>query len=135
GTGLEVDLADPRQRERLPAELRAGLPRHGFVNYPEAQAVVQTLASLERKTAFRPRDGERQSGKQPAIAVVALYPAQAELVRHLLRREPALAALDQELQVGVPSLFRHREADVVLVSLTRSHTHRAVTFGDGAHTL
>ena len=53
GTGLEVDLADPRHRERLPADLRSGLPTHGFVNYPEAQAVIQMLVSLEKEMRLR----------------------------------------------------------------------------------
>jgi hypothetical protein len=136
GTGLEVDLADPRHRERLPTDLRPGLPTHGFVNYPEAQAVVQTLVSLEREMGLRELGGKRrQSGQQPAIAVVALYLPQAELIRRLMHREPVLVALGHEVQVGVPSTFRHREAGVVLLSLTRSHTHRAVTFGEGPQML
>ena len=57
------------------------------------------------------------------------------MIRRLLHREPVLAALGHEVQVGVPSTFRHREAAVVLLSLTRSHTHRAVTFGEGPQML
>src|SRR5207245_743907 len=103
---------------------------------PEAQAVVQTLVTLEKGMRLRERGAERrQGGKQPAVAVVALYPPQAELIRRLLQQEPALAALGHEVQIGVPSTFRHREAAVVLLSLTRSHTHRAVTFGDGPQML
>jgi hypothetical protein len=33
--------------------------------------------------------------------------------------------------VGLPSAFREQEHDTVVVSLTRSHAHRAVTFGEG----
>jgi superfamily I DNA and/or RNA helicase len=40
-----------------------------------------------------------------------------------------------DLEVGVPALFRQRECPVVLVSLTRSHTHRAVSYGEGPQAL
>jgi len=123
GAGLELELADPRQRERLPADLRAVLPNHGFVNYPEAQAVVRTLVGLSKEFGDR----------QPVVAVLAVYPAQADLIRRLLRLEPAL--IGQEVQVDIPAAFRQREADVVLLSLTRSHTHRAVAFGEGPQML
>ena len=33
--------------------------------------------------------------------------------------------------MGLPSAFREQEHDTVVVSLTRSHAHRAVTFGEG----
>src|SRR5260370_36179614 len=45
----------------------------------------------------------------------------------------ARAAFD--LETGGPAAFRQRECPVMLVSLTRSHTHRAVTFGDSPQTL
>jgi hypothetical protein len=131
GAGLELDLADPRQRDRLPAELRAGLPSQGFVNYPEAQAVVRTLTSLTAELAARATTGQRPG--RSAFAILALYPAQAELICRMLRQVPALAGLEDE--VGVPAAFRQREAEVVLLSLTRSHAHRAVVFGDGPQAL
>ena len=40
GAGLELDLADPRQRERLPESVRGRLSAHGLVNPDEAAAVV-----------------------------------------------------------------------------------------------
>jgi hypothetical protein len=141
GAGLEIDLADSRHRERLPAELRSDLPRRGFVNYQEAQAVVRTLANLLQEPDLREANGEGTletcptTRTQPAIAVLALYPAQAELIRHLMRRDERLAALDGMVEVGVPAAFRQREAAIVLVSLTRSHTHRAVAFGEGPQML
>jgi hypothetical protein len=157
GAGLEIDLAEPRHRERLPAELRSDLPNQGFVNYPEAQAVVRTLADLLPETrpqerewgavplpsrglsppvvARSPDHATTWGSTQPAVAILALYPAQAELIRRLLRQDPALAAWGDEIEVGIPADFRHREADVVLLSLTRSHTHRAVAFGDGPQML
>jgi hypothetical protein len=121
GAGLELDLADARHRDRLPAELGTDLPGQGLVNYFEAQAVVRMLAQLAGVFS--------SNGPAPAIAVIALYATQAELIRRLLRQEPALAG--RELEVDVPAAFRQREAAIVLVSLTRSHAHRAVAFGDG----
>lgn len=132
GTGLEVDLADPRHRERLPADLRSGLSNQGLVNYPEAQAVVQTLGNLIKEMRLRRLGAEHgPSGSQPTVAILALYRGQAELIRRLIQHDPLLAGLDDQVQVAVPAAFRHREADMVLLSLTRSHTHRAVTFGEG----
>jgi hypothetical protein len=37
--------------------------------------------------------------------------------------------------VDVPGAFRQREAPIVLLSLTRSHSHRAVSFGEEPQTL
>src|SRR5262249_7587931 len=118
------------------------LPSQGFINYAEAQVVVQTLAELAQETAVgrisNPSDvgGNHEPVRRPpAYAILAPYPAQAELIRVLMRQDPILAAVDHAIEVGVPMAFRHREADVVLLSLTRSHTHRAVAFGDGPQTL
>jgi hypothetical protein len=125
GAGLELDLADPRHRDRLPSELRPDLPATGLVNYLEAVAVVRAVEALA---------ADRRPGERPTVGIVALYPAQAELIRCLVRKSPALAeALD--LRVDVPAAFRERECGVVLLSLTRSHSHRAVTFGEGPQAL
>jgi hypothetical protein len=59
--------------------------------------------------------------------VVALYPAQVELLRHLVKRSALHDAVSVE--VGLPQDFRQRECQIALVSLTRSHSHRAVTYG------
>ena len=136
GAGLELDLADLRQQDRLPADLRSHLPNEGFVNYPEAQAVVAALADLVKETGLGELGGDHELiARQPAVAVVALYSAQAELIRRLIRQDPRLAPLDRVVEIGVPAAFRQREATVVLLSLTRSHTHRAVAFGDGPQML
>jgi hypothetical protein len=119
GAGFEIDLHDSRPGDhRLPADLKSQLPGRGLVNLAEAQAIVQHLATFATDA----------SSLLP-VAVVALYPAQAELIRRLLadRREP-LSGL--AVEVGVPESFRERDFPVVLLSLTRSHTHRAVSFGD-----
>jgi hypothetical protein len=125
GAGLELDLADSRHRDRLPSEFRAALPDSGLVNYLEAQAVVRTLEALAAAAA----------GRTPRLTfgVIALYPAQAGLIRRLLQQARTAANLD--VLVDVPVAFREREADVVLLGLTRSHGHRAVSFGEGPQAL
>ncbi len=137
GAGLELDLSDPRQRERLPVELRADLPNQGFVNYLEAQAVVRALTALAQRpdVARSPDRATSAAGARPAVAVLAMYAAQAEVIRRLMRRERSLAASGFEIHVDIPSAFRHRDCQRVFLSLTRSHTHRAVTFGEGPHML
>jgi len=115
GAGLEVDLADERQRARLPNELRAALPARGVVNAAEAEAVVRLLTRLAA------------DGTPGPVAVLALSAAQAELIRRLAQSVPGLPA---GLVIGVPPALRQREAGTVVVGLTRSHTHRAVYYGD-----
>ena len=112
GAGLETDLANVRPQDRLPAELRTMVPGRGFVNLPEARAVVRKLEHLLGN------NGDA-ADRSATIAVVALYPAQAELIRHLIQQSPPLAAQAAVIAVGVPADFRHAEADVMLVSLTR----------------
>ncbi len=132
GAGLEIDLADPRRLDPLPAELRAALPGRGLVNLFEAQAVVRKLETLTADPAFRAAAAEWSGGatRRPALAVLALYSAQAELIHLLMARSPALAAAPVTVEVATPDAFRHRECFTALVSLTRSHSHRAVPFGD-----
>jgi hypothetical protein len=154
GAGLEIDLADTPQLEQVPAELRDALPKRGLVNYLEALAVVRTLEGLTADPDFRAASAawQRQRaalcqhagevcdvpaphGHCPSVAVVALYPAQAELIRLLVGRSAALAGCPVPVEVGPPAVFRQRECLAALVSLTRSHTHRAVSYGEGPHAL
>jgi hypothetical protein len=121
GAGLELDLADPRHRDRLPSELRPCLPERGLVNYLEAQALVRLLTGAAADLVGR---GIR------SVGVMALYPAQVELLRRMLAQDRALAAQGLQVQVDVPDAFRERDFPVVLLSLTRSHTHRAVSYGE-----
>jgi hypothetical protein len=151
GAGLEVDLADHRRvQQLLPTELRPLLPAQGLVNYLEARAVVAALEALVTEPGFQRLSADWQhrratrcrmpgcvcgpggvaAGGCPAVAVMALYPAQAELIRLLVRRSPALASAGVSVEVGLPSTFRQRECLVGLVSLTRSHSHRAVSYGE-----
>jgi len=146
GAGLEIDLADPRQRNRLPADLPAQLPSQGLINYREALAVVQYLERLAGDPApvggpWGVVRGASNTGRlaareiRPVIAVIALYSSQAALIRKLIQNSSKLAAASFELIVDVPGAFRERECSWVLLSLTRSHSHRPVTFGDGPEML
>jgi hypothetical protein len=112
GAGLETNLADGLQRGRLPPEF-VDLPVTGLVNIAEARTIVRELQRLD-------------AGAGP-IAVLALTTAQADLVRRLVRTTPNVPA---DVVVTTPSEFRHREAGTVIVSFVRSHTHRAVPYGD-----
>src|SRR5262249_52071762 len=117
----------------------------------EARALVKRLESLVHDGAFRAAcERWRQRHEQlcehgcasssaecgcpfpaagPAVAVMALYPAQVELLRQLIQ-QTALAQSPVPIEVGPPSAFHQRECLLALVSLTRSHTHRAVSYGD-----
>ncbi|HKB03806.1 MAG TPA: AAA domain-containing protein [Gemmataceae bacterium] len=109
GAGYEIDLSDARQRAALPAEL-ADLPAAGFVNVPEAQALVRYLEPLAG----------------PNVAVTSPFPSQAAVLRKLLARSPRLAVV----RVVEPGDAARCECDLLAVSLTRSHVARAVPFGE-----
>src|SRR5262249_18851363 len=102
GAGLEFDLSDLRQRERLPGALRSAVPNEGLVNFAEAQAVVALLEKLAREGVLR----DDASG--PVAAVTSLYPAQVSLLRALLRQSPALARLASTFTVDEPASLRQR---------------------------
>ena len=76
------------------------------------------MRRLEELAAERP-------GRAAEIGVIALYRAQAELIRLLIEQSPALASGGPRVEVDCPPAFRQREFPLVLVSLTRSHGHRA----------
>jgi hypothetical protein len=141
GAGLETELAEAPRPDVLPPELRRTLPAKGLVNYLEAKAVVAELEALAGDADFR-IEAERwqqsdcgRHGHGPTIAVIALYPSQAELIRELIARASTLAACPYAVEVGTPDQFRQRECHAALVSLTRSHAHRPVAYGDGPHAL
>jgi hypothetical protein len=141
GAGLETELGESPRPDSLPADLRDALPARGLVNYLEARAVVHELEAMVSDSCFR-QEVERwqqsecgRHGQGPAIAVIALYPAQAELIRQLISRVPALVACPLGVEVGTPEQFQQRECLAALVSLTRSHSHRPVSFGEGPHAL
>jgi hypothetical protein len=148
GAGLESDLAEPRPLDPLPAELRAALPTRGLVNLFEARAMVRKLENLLADAEFRTaaedwsaraahfstpsecKCASASCARRPALAVMALYPAQAELIRLLAAQSPALTAAPLAVEIGTPDAFRQRECFTALIGLTRSHAHRAVPFGD-----
>jgi hypothetical protein len=151
GAGLEIDLAEDRRLEQLPSDLRARLPRQGLINYLEALALVKHLEVMlvdenvrlacEQWRQRRPWPCEHscmslaacdcpRPNNTPAVAVIALYAAQVELLRQLIQQTPALCRSTIVIEVGPPSAFYHRECLFAFVSLTRSHTHRAVSYGE-----
>jgi hypothetical protein len=109
GAGYEIDLADPRQRVALSADF-PGMPATGFVNVHEAQAIVRYL----------------ESAAISHVAITSPFPSQVALLRHLVTKSPRLAQA-RVLDAGEAA---RQECDVLVVSLTRSHVSRAVTFGD-----
>jgi hypothetical protein len=136
GAGLELDLSGPRRADRLPAEFRPLLPASGVVNYLEAQAVVRKLRELTADPALRAAAAAGPgNGRGPVVAVMALSAAQATLLRELVRRCDHVAGCGLAVEVDRPEAFRHRECLAALVSLTRSHSHRAVPLGEGPRQL
>lgn len=119
GAGLEIDLADTRRRSELPPDWLSALPNQGLVNRAEAEALIQLLPSVRREYPDR------------SIAVSSLYPAQLTLLRYLLRK----MGFEAEVQVIDPYRLDPEGCDVLLLSLTRSHVSRAVTFGDHPRTI
>jgi hypothetical protein len=126
GAGLEQDLSAGRHGDRVPSELRAELPRKGLVNFLEAQALIRRL---ERWAQTPAELGANGSGT-PSVLVLALYEAQAEMLRRLTARSPILQARKFALEISVPGQACHRECDVLVLSLTRSHAHRCVPYGE-----
>jgi AAA domain len=138
GAGLETELGDARRPDVLPAEFRQCLPPRGLVNYMEACAIVRELESLLARDKFRTEVEAWQNAngrRAPSVAVIALYAAQAELIRQLVARAPALANCSHLIEIGTPDRFRQRECLAALVSLTRSHAHRPVSLGEGPQAL
>ena len=149
GAGLEIDLADPRRPDAVPSDVRALLPRQGLANYLEALAVVHKLESLATDPDFLAEATHRdrrtptccrstampEHTHAPVIAVIALYAAQVELLRILIHRSAILPMAAFTIEVGLPEAFRQRESLAALISLTRSHAHRAVTYGEGPQLL
>jgi len=109
GAGYEIALHEPRHRGLLADDLARALPDHGFVNLAEAQAVVQFL----------------ENHPAPAVRVTSPFPAQVAALRHLLAKSRAANVRVIDLAEAAAA-----ECDWLVVSLTRSHVSRAVTFGD-----
>jgi hypothetical protein len=56
-------------------------------------------------------------------------------LRVLVQRSAVVAGSALPVEVGLPADLAQRECFAALVSLTRSHTHRAVPFTDHPHAL
>jgi hypothetical protein len=128
GPGLETDFATLRPGDRLPPEIRALATPRGVCNLTEARTVVR---KLEEIVAASPT----ANGTSFSAAVLALYPAQAELIRNLVQQSMHLGTRANSILIGTPCVLRQREVDVVVLSLTRSHHHKAVAFGESPSAL
>jgi hypothetical protein len=129
GAGLEADLAGIRRSDRLPIDLAEILPRNGIVNYFEAQAVAQKLTSLTTTTETACQATSGCTGKhRPVVGVIAFSAAQVRLIQTLVERVPPKTIAHLNLRIGRPEELAQTEFDIVLISLTRSHTHRAVAY-------
>ncbi len=127
GAGLEQDLTLPRHSDKLPSMLRTGLPNKGYANLYEAQAVIRQLESLVRE--------EVPATPRPHLVVVALYDGQIELIRKLMEQSTVIKARPLPIELTTAKKLRQRECDILILSLTRSHQHRSVPFGDDADDL
>lgn len=105
GSGIEIDLGDSAHRAQLPPELAVALPSDGYVNLPEARAVADLLQRLPTNRR---------------IAVISPYFSQTELLRRFCPESVITSA----------ELLNQTECDVLVISLTRSHVARAVTYGN-----
>lgn len=95
---------------RIGAGLEVIGPR-GVENREEAKAVVEWCVRHEAGP----------------IAVMALTAAQTAVIGELIAARPGLTG---RVSVGTPEQWRHRDADTIVLSLTRSHVNRAVPYGD-----
>jgi hypothetical protein len=114
GAGFEIDLSDTRKRAELPPAWHAHLPHYGYVNRLEAEKLLEWV------------DRVRKEYPTSSIGITALYSAQVALLRFLFARIPN----SEQLRVIEPTEANALECDVLLVSLTRSHLSRAVTFSE-----
>lgn len=116
----ELDLVDARQRQRLPLELQLKLPVRGCVNLAEAEQIVHLLGELTRPS------GALES---PTIAVLAWQAPQAQVLEHFWARAASSKSAGRVVFHTTAS-FRDGEADVVILSLTRSQEQRSVAFAE-----
>jgi hypothetical protein len=116
---LEIDLADPKQRQRLPLEVQLRLPQKGIVNFAEAQAIVHLL------------DETTQAGTMLRLAVLSWQLPQVQFLEALWAKHDAVSG-KPPVQFDTPAGFRDREADVVFLSLCRSNSQRGIGYCDSA---
>lgn len=109
GAGYEIALHDSKQRSLLSDELSKLLPEKGYVNLAEAQAIVHFV----------------ENHPSSSIRVTSPFPAQTIVLKQLFSKSRA-----SQVRVLDPTEALGCECDLLLISLTRSHVSRAVTFGD-----
>jgi superfamily I DNA and/or RNA helicase len=129
-------LADPRQQSRLPSHYRPRGVAGGYVNYVEAQAVVRYvetfLADIRKLGALASETG---NGRRPIAAVTALYAEQVQLIRTLVLQNGQLDGWESLFAIVPPDCLAEQDFAMMIVSMTRSHLHRAVSFGEHPGTL
>ncbi|MEZ6141040.1 MAG: AAA domain-containing protein [Zavarzinella sp.] len=109
GAGFEVNLAERRERDTVPVDIARQLPQKGCVNYREATALISYLE-------------DNISGP---VVLTSPIPEQVELLRLLCAQSKRAA----DFQVLPPNEAARTEAEIIALSLTRSHRTRAVSFG------
>jgi hypothetical protein len=110
-----IDLADSRQRQRLPHKLQAELPARGLVHWAEARDLVQLLERHFRNGLFE----ETPPSRRLDIAVLAHHQAQVSLIQALWRQTEWWDRQAPSVRFETVHRFRDQQADVVCVSLFR----------------
>jgi hypothetical protein len=119
---FEIDLSDPRQRQRLPLDLQLKLPQRGIVNFAEAQAIMHTLDMLTRAPGL--------PGNEPVHVEVLSW--QNPQVQFLGMLWSTAGDRNERVQVSFRTAMgvRERDADIVLLSLCRSNAQRGTGYAD-----
>lgn len=131
GAGLELDLQESHRVDLIPAELRSRLPASGLVNYLEALAVIQALETILDSASVASSEEWMQTHRpaDPYLAILALTSAQVDLLTALFQRHRHYTDWRGKVFLGLPGDLKYNICHTALVSLVRSHTHHAVTYG------
>jgi len=121
GSRGQLDLSDPKQRQRLPLDLQLRLPMRGQIHLAEAERVVARLLELDGS-------GLRDETGQVQVAVLSWSQPQVQVIEHLWARAEKNGRL-RVVFATVPG-FREREADMVLLSLVRSDGPRIQPYAE-----
>ncbi len=125
---FEIDLSDPRQRQRLPLDLQMRLPPRGFVNLAEAEAIIQRLRQFQQGVES-PEPGSQC--RSATLAVLSWNQPQVLVLATLWEKScPDQVAFS--VTFATTAEFREREADVVLLSLCRHSEQPGVVYAEHA---
>jgi hypothetical protein len=113
-----LDLADPRQRHRIPPKLLADLPPRGMISLIEAQFLIRLLEHHLR-TRFLEEGTETGNHGGSKIVVLAQHPAQVSLLEALWRQTEWWDRQQPCVRFTTVSRFREQQAEVAYVSLFR----------------